>query len=85
MNKDFNVYICIDNGSSGINTNGNASKDEPLFTCRTIKAGESGDGYIWKYLFSVAPNDIIKFDSTDYIAAPNNWSTSTDAQINSPR
>ena len=86
MNKDFNVYICIDNGSSGINTNGNASKDEPLFTdVEPSKAGESGDGYIWKYLFSVAPNDIIKFDSTDYIAVPNNWSTSTDAQITAVR
>ena len=86
MNKDFNVYICIDNGSSGINTNGNASKDEPLFTdVEPSKAGESGDGYIWKYLFSVSPNDIIKFDSTDFIAAPNNWSTSTDAQITAVR
>ena len=31
MNKDFNVYVCIDNGSSD-NTNGNASQDEPTFT-----------------------------------------------------
>ena len=86
MNKDFNVYICIDNGSSGINTNGNASKDEPLFTdVEPSKAGESGDGYIWKYLFSVAPNDIIKFDSTDFIAVPNNWSSSTNAQITAVR
>ena len=82
MNSDFKVYICIDNGSSGINTTGNASLDEPTFTdLEPSKAGTSGDGYLWKYLFTVSPSDIIKFDSTDFISVSNNWSTSTDSQI----
>ena len=82
MNSDFKVYICIDNGSSGINTTGNASLDEPTFTdLEPSKAGTSGDGYQWKYLFTVSPSDIIKFDSTDFISVSNNWSTSTDSQI----
>ena len=86
MNKDYNVYLCIDNGSSGINTTGNASKDEPVFTdVEPSKAGESGDGYIWKYLFSVPPSDIIKFDSTDYISVPNSWLTTDTAQIKAVR
>ena len=86
MNKDFNVYICIDNGSSGINTTGNASQDEPTFTgLEPSRAGESGDGYIWKFLFSVSPSDIIKFDSTDFISVPSNWSTSDNAQIKAVR
>ena len=86
MNKNFDVYVCIDNGSSGISTTGNASQDEPLFTdLEPSRAGESGDGYIWKYLFTVPPSDIIKFDSTDFIALPNNWPTSTDAQIQAVR
>jgi hypothetical protein len=86
MNSNFNVYICIENGSSGINTTGNASEDEPTFTdLEPSKAGESQDGYVWKYLFTVNPSDIIKFDSTDFIALPNNWSTSTDAQIQAVR
>ena len=86
MNKDFNVYVCIDNGSSGINTNGNASQDEPTFTgLEPSRAGESGDGYIWKYLFTVSPSDIIKFDSTDFISVPSNWSTSDNAQIKAVR
>ena len=73
MNKNYQVYICIENGSSGISTTGNASQDEPLFTdLEPSRAGESGDGYIWKYLFTVPPSDIIKFDSTDYISVPNN-------------
>ena len=72
MNSDFKVYVCIDNGSSGINTTGNASLDEPTFTdLEPSKAGTSGDGYQWKYLFTVSPSDIIKFDSTDFISVSN--------------
>jgi hypothetical protein len=86
MNSDFRVYICIDNGSSGINTVGNASQDQPTFTdLEPSKAGESGDGYLWKYLFTVSSSDIIKFDSTEYIAVPNNWDNSTDSQIQAIR
>ena len=86
INENFNVYICIDNGSSGINTTGNASQDVPTFTdLEPSKAGESGDGYIWKYLFTVSPSDIIKFDSTDFIAVPNDWTTTNDASIQSVR
>ena len=82
MNTDYKVYICIDNGSSGISTTGNASLDEPTFTdLEPSKAGTSGDGYLWKYLFTVSPSDIIKFDSTDFISVSNNWSSSTDSQI----
>jgi len=86
MNSDYKVYICIDNGSSGINTNGNASTIEPTFTdVEPSVAGSGSDGYTWKFLFTVSPSDIIKFDSTEYITLPNNWSTSTDAQIVSVR
>jgi hypothetical protein len=86
MNSDYKVYICIDNGSSGINPTGNASQDEPTFTdLEPSKAGESGDGYLWKYLFTVPPSDIIKFDSIEYITVPNNWDSSTDAQITAVR
>jgi len=86
MNKNFDVYVCIDNGSSGISTTGNASQDEPLFTdLEPTRAGESGDGYVWKYLFTVPPSDIIKFDSTEYISVPGDWPTSTTTQIQSVR
>jgi hypothetical protein len=86
LSSNYNVYVCLDNGSSGINTTGNASLDEPLFTdLEPSRAGESGDGYVWKYLFTVPPSDIIKFDSTEYISVPNNWYTSTDPQILSIR
>ena len=86
MNEDYRVYICIENGSSGTNPKGNVSQDQPKFTdLEPSRAGDSGDGYIWKYLFTISPSDIIKFDSTDYITVPNNWDTSSDAQIRAIR
>jgi hypothetical protein len=86
MNSEYQVYICISNGSTGINSTGNQSQDQPLFTdLEPSKAGVSGDGYVWKYLFTVPPGDIIKFDSTEFIPIPNNWSTSTLPQIVSVR
>ena len=86
LNRDFKVYVCIDNGSSGTNPLGNVSQDEPTFTdLEPSKAGTSGDGYVWKYLFTISPSDIIKFDSTEFITVPNGWSTSTDTQIRNVR
>ena len=86
MNSDYRVYICIENGSDGTSPKGNVSQDQPTFTdLEPSRAGDSGDGYIWKYLFTVSPSDIIKFDSTEYITVPNKWATSTDSQIRSVR
>ena len=86
MNSDFRVYVCIDNGSSIEFPSGKASSDEPTFIdLEPSRAGESNDGYIWKYLFTVSPSDIIKFDSIEYIPLPNNWLTTTNAQIQSVR
>ena len=86
MNSDYRVYICIDNGASSANPAGNFSQDEPSFIdLEPSRAGESGDGYVWKYLFTVSPSDIIKFDSIEYIPVPNNWVTTTDAQIQAVR
>lgn len=85
VNSDYKVYICIDNGSSGDNVLGNLSQHEPSFTdLEPSKAGDT-DGYIWKYLFTVSPSDIIKFDSTEYISVPNDWQTSINSQIQSVR
>ena len=86
MNEDYRVYICIENGSSGSNPKGNVSQDQPKFTdLEPTRAGDSGDGYIWKYLFTIPPSDIIKFDSTEYLTVPNDWQTSTESQIRTIR
>ena len=80
MNSDFRVYICLYNNATPENNyQGGPSLDEPTFTdLEPRAAGSSGDGYIWKYLYTIKPSQAIKFDSTDYIPTPNNWDTNSD-------
>ena len=79
LNSDYRVYICLQNGTDQENFNGKPSLDEPRFTdLEPRAAGTSGDGYIWKYLYTIKPSDIVKFDSTDYMPVPDNWETSAD-------
>ena len=77
LNSDYRVYICLNNGVSPETPNGRPSLDEPTFTdLEPRSAGNSGDGYIWKYLYTIKPSEIVKFDSTDYIPVPIDWETS---------
>ena len=79
MNSDFRVYICLQNGMDPDNPSGRPSLDEPTFTdLEPRAAGTSGDGYIWKYLYTIKPSDVAKFESTDFMPVPNDWATSTD-------
>ena len=79
INEDYQVYICLQNGTDPDNPSGRPSLDEPTFTdLEPRAAGTSGDGYIWKYLFRIKPSEIVKFETTDFIPVPADWSTSTD-------
>jgi hypothetical protein len=80
MNKDYRVYICLYNGAAVSNNNqGIVSVNEPLHTSESPET--ELDGYVWKYLYTISPADVLKFDSTNYISLPNNWDTSTDSEI----
>jgi hypothetical protein len=79
LNSDYRVYICLQNGTTPENPNGKASLDEPTFTdLEPRSAGTSGDGYIWKYLYTIKPGDIVKFESTDFMPVPGDWENGTD-------
>jgi len=79
LNSDYKVYICLQNGINPENPNGGPSLDEPTFTdLEPRSAGSSGDGYIWKYLYTIKPSDIVKFESTDFMPVPSDWETGTD-------
>ena len=79
LNSDYRVYACLHNGMDPDNPNGRPSLDEPTFTDLEPKvAGTSGDGYIWKYLYTIKPSDIVKFESTDFIPVPLDWDTNAD-------
>ncbi len=83
INKDYRVYICLQNGTSPENPSGKPTLDEPLFTdLEPRAAGSSGDGYVWKYLYTLTPSDILRFDSTNFIPVPEDWATdSTNAAV----
>lgn len=84
MNSQFRVYICIYNGSGYANKSGVPSTIEPTHT-DTNEYIDRGDGYVWKYLYSISPSDYLKFDSTNFIPVPNNWTTSSAQEISSVR
>ena len=83
VNEDFKVYVCLQNGTDPENPSGRPSLDEPTFTdLEPRSAGDSGDGYVWKYLYTIKPSDIVKFDSTNFMPVPTDWDTNTaDASV----
>jgi len=77
INDDLRVYICLQNGTDPENPSGKPSFDQPDFIdLEPRAAGTSGDGYVWKYLYTIKPSEIVKFDSIEYIPVPENWGTS---------
>jgi len=79
VNQYYKVYICLHNGIGPDYPDGRPSLDEPNFTdLEPRSAGTSGDGYIWKYLYTINPADIVKFDSVNFIPVPSAWETSID-------
>jgi len=83
VNEDFKVYVCLQNGTDPENPSGRPSLDQPTFTdLEPRSAGDSGDGYVWKYLYTIKPSDIVKFDSTNFMPVPTDWDTNTsDASV----
>lgn len=80
INSDYRVYICLNNGTDPENPSGRPSLDEPTFTdLEPREAGNSGDGYIWKFLYSIKPSEFVKFDTINFIPVPKNWETSLES------
>ena len=49
ITSDFKVYICIENGTSGVSPTVPRSSLEPTHT--DVEPVSYSDGYMWKYLF----------------------------------
>lgn len=74
INEDLRVYVCLKNGTDPENPKGRPSYDQPTFIdLEPRQAGSSGDGYLWKYLYTIKPAELIKFDSIEYIPVPDSW------------
>ena len=79
ITDEYKVYICLYNGASPENNFlGEQSRDKPTFIDLEPRAA-GDDGYVWKYLYTVPPSDIIKFDSVNYVSVPSDWES-----VNSP-
>ena len=74
---DYNVYKCLDNNSNA------ASTVEPTGTSTSILT--TGDGYKWKYMYTLSAAQQTNFLSTDFMAVTTNATVSsaaTDGSIN---
>ena len=60
VTDDFNVYKCVQN-----NISNGASTVKPTGTGTQII--ELSDGYKWKYMYSITPQDVLKFSTNQYI------------------
>jgi len=71
MSSAFNVYKCLDN-NSGAN-----STVEPTGTSSSILT--TGDGYKWKYMYTLSATQQANFLSTDFMAVATNSTVSSAA------
>jgi len=71
MTDDFNVYKCLDN-----NSNANSTV-KPTGTSTSILS--TGDGYKWKYMYSLTASQQTNFLSTDFMGVATNSTVSAAA------
>ena len=85
INDEFKVYICIHNGSIGDDTGklvARQSNQKPTHVDLSPRpAGDGSDGYLWKYLFTIKPADIIKFGTDDFVPVPSEWGDSNTIEV----
>jgi len=77
LNSNNNVYKCLDNNS------GASSTVEPTGTSTSILT--TGDGYKWKFMYSLSASQQVNFLSTDFMAVSTDSTVSaaaTDGAIN---
>jgi len=80
INSEYKVYICLNNGSNPEYPKGQKSLYEPNFV-DTNPQTAGDDGYLWKYLYTISPSDILKFTTENYIPVPKTWGDSTTESI----
>jgi len=71
VNSNFNVYKCLDNNS------GATSTVEPTGTSTSILT--TGDGYKWKFMYTLSAAQQSNFLSTDFMAVATNSTVSSAA------
>jgi hypothetical protein len=63
LTDEYNVYKCLYNR----NSNNVVVRSTVKPTGKSSTQIITGDGYVWKYMYTIAPADVIKFISTDFM------------------
>jgi len=85
MNSAYEVFKCLYNGEGPGNATGQNATVEPQVggagwdAATGIFTEQSGAGYIWKYMYTIPTDDVLKFLSSDFmpIVLPSNTSRQT--------
>ena len=73
MNSSYEVFKCLYNGEDPSNTTGQNATEEPTtaggnYFCSTgLYTETTGAGYIWKYMYTIPTDDVLKFLSSDFM------------------
>ncbi len=82
MNSQYEVFKCLYNGEDPSNSTGQNATEEPstgganYASATGIYTETTGAGYIWKYMYTIPTDDVLKFLSSDFmpIVLPSNAS-----------
>ena len=73
MNSAYEVFKCLYNGEGPGNSTGQNATEEPTTAGGNYSAGtglyteSTGAGYIWKYMYTIPTDDVLKFLSSDFL------------------
>ena len=80
MNSDYEVFKCLYNGENIANPTGQNATEEPrtaganYASATGLYTETTGAGYIWKYMYTMPTDDVLRFLSSDFmpIVLPSN-------------
>ena len=69
MNSNYEVFKCLYNGEDLTPGGANASQEPTttLMNADGIFTETTGAGYVWKYMYTIPTDDVLKFLSTDFM------------------
>ena len=73
MNSQYEVFKCLYNGEDPSNSTGQNATEEPSVAGANYDAATglytetTGAGHIWKYMYTIPTDDVLKFLSSDFL------------------
>ena len=73
MNSNYEVFKCLYNGEDPSNTTGQGATEEPTTAGGNYNSSTglytetTGAKYIWKYMYTISTDDVLKFLSSDFL------------------